>query len=305
MKLDLQIFHEFFYSGGNREQRGRANVHYTGRHFFSYNTEIGYLYNENGNPVLFAADYRFSATTAAHISALVNAAPVDVIYVPFDWNDNFSYKEASFPAEMIERFQAQLTQYTVNDFSRVQNRRDFQTRYNNLTRFLEATGQQLPDMGRARLDTLYGLTEDTDENRRARRQIIRERSAKKQAERARILAAAGVDSIIALALTAYDATTRTDVKTRTAARDTITRAFPCCSLVWPDPADATSVKTSQGISVPRTTARRLLALWNAGRARVGMHCGPYAIRDIRPDFVQIGCHKIPVENLQELAAALN
>lgn len=40
-------------------------------------------------------------------------------------------------------------------------------------------------------------------------------------------------------------------------------------------------------------------------ARVGMHCGPYVVRNIDPEFVQIGCHKIPVDNLRELAAALN
>lgn len=42
-----------------------------------------------------------------------------------------------------------------------------------------------------------------------------------------------------------------------------------------------------------------------GRATVGMHVGPYSVREIGPEFVQIGCHCIPVENLRELDKALN
>ena len=52
------------------------------------------------------------------------------------------------------------------------------------------------------------------------------------------------------------------------------------------------------------TVRRLLKLWRAGRVQVGMHAGPYTVRAIFGDVVQIGCHKIPVENLRALAAAL-
>lgn len=329
MKLNMQIFHEFFYSDGHGERRGKANVSYTGRHFFSYSTEIGYLYNKTGRSVLFVSDYGFSTTTRGHLSALIAAAPVDFIRVPFDWNDNFSYREAEFPAEMAGRFAERLAQFRPEQFTRAENRREFSDISKRYTQFMGATGQKIPAKTRALIDKLKKLAADTEENRQARRaqsaklaeqtrrrneekrrreQEERERREREErAERERreqILAAAGANTIIARAIIAFArGTTSEDI--RRAATNTLQEQYPECAFIWPGVKNPDTVETSKGIHVSKTTARRLLALWNAGRARVGMHCGPYVVRNIDPEFVQIGCHKIPVDNLRELAAALN
>ena len=318
MKLNKQIFHDFFYDGGNGEKRGRASVRYIGRHFFSYGTEIGYLYNETGHPVLFVSDYGFSNTTRDHLGALIQAAPMDFIRIPFDWNDDFSYREAEFPAEMAGRFAERLARFRPEQFTRVENRREFSDVSKRYAQFMDATGQKIPAKTRALIDKLEKLAADTEENRRARRaqsaklaeQTRRRNEEKRHRERAererreQILNAAGAESIIARALVAFGSGPASS-ELRNAAAGTLREQYPLCSFVWPGTKNPDAVETSQGVEVSRTTARRLLVLWNAGRARVGMHCGPYVVRNIDPDFVQIGCHKIPTANLRELAAALN
>lgn len=68
MKINRQIFHDFFYRDGSG--KGKSATSYCSGHFFSYSTEIGMIYNGNGRPVCFIADSNFSATTAANIHQL-------------------------------------------------------------------------------------------------------------------------------------------------------------------------------------------------------------------------------------------
>ena len=308
MKLNHEIFHHFFY-GYRSEQKGRANVRYSGRHFFSYSTQIGYLYNETGRPVLFVSENTFSATTSAHRMALIMAAPVDTIDVPFDWYDNFVYDEKNIPRIMFERFTEHLLNYKAESFRLADNRRDFLDRYWNFRKFLQVTGQKLDESTENRLNELTRLAEDTEENQRARRQQSAKLAAKtrKKNEAARetrkkLLAMFEDSSIISVVLLAYGQKKITP-ETTIARNELIRRFGGMKSYVWPE--DSENVRTSQGVKLPVATARRMLALWKAGRATVGMHVGPYSVREIGPEFVQIGCHCIPVENLRELDKALN
>ena len=142
MKLNHKIFHDFFYSA-KTEQKGRANVHYIGRHFFSYSTQIGYLYNETGRPVLFVSENSFSRTTSEHRMALIMAAPMDRIEVPFDWYDDFVYDEKNRPRIILERFTEHLLNYKVESVRLAHNRRDFLGDYWSLKKFLQETCQKL------------------------------------------------------------------------------------------------------------------------------------------------------------------
>lgn len=64
------------------------------------------------------------------------------------------------------------------------------------------------------------------------------------------------------------------------------------------------VITTQGVSMDCRTVRALLKAWKAGRVSVGHHIGPYTIYEIKPGYVKIGCHKIPMQNIRELYSAL-
>ena len=71
------------------------------------------------------------------------------------------------------------------------------------------------------------------------------------------------------------------------------------SFVWFDNIND-KIKTSQCISVNKKEGVALLKLWEAGKLKHGMTISCYTVLEVRENYIQIGCHKIPVENLKAL-----
>ena len=69
------------------------------------------------------------------------------------------------------------------------------------------------------------------------------------------------------------------------------------SFVWRMGDD---VKTSQYITVPWKAVELLLRLWKAGKPILGKQVGRYTVSSVNDDYVQVGCHRIPVANLNAL-----
>ena len=74
------------------------------------------------------------------------------------------------------------------------------------------------------------------------------------------------------------------------------------SFIW---FDGDFVKTSQGVRVERQEVETLIKLWQLGKVKHGMIVGQYTILEITTEFVKIGCHKIPMQNIRELAEIIN
>lgn len=60
------------------------------------------------------------------------------------------------------------------------------------------------------------------------------------------------------------------------------------------------VKTSQCITVPWRDVELLLKLWKAGKPILGKTAGCYPVLSVNDKYVQVGCHKIPVANLNAI-----
>lgn len=69
------------------------------------------------------------------------------------------------------------------------------------------------------------------------------------------------------------------------------------SYIW---KDGDSVRTSRGIKVPFREVECLLRLWMNEKPIVGKTVGCYTVLQNNEKFVQVGCHKIPVQNLEKL-----
>lgn len=69
------------------------------------------------------------------------------------------------------------------------------------------------------------------------------------------------------------------------------------SFIWRMGDD---VKTSQYITVPWKDVELLLRLWKAGKPILGKQAGQYTVLAVNDDYVQVGCHRIPVANLNAL-----
>ena len=60
------------------------------------------------------------------------------------------------------------------------------------------------------------------------------------------------------------------------------------------------ISTSQGVRVEIPTVKRLLTMWKAKQNIVGERCEAYRVVANNKDYVQVGCHVIPLWNVQML-----
>lgn len=314
MKLNKQIFHDFFYvdtEAPKRYDKAKNATCYFGRHFFSYDTEIGYWHTAGGRDTLFLSDYRFSNTTAAHISALRQACPFNnVVYVPFEYDDNFSgafiwsstpYKENDFFGVMHKRFIEKLSAYDANDLRYAARRRELIHKYENYAALHVAGGFNAEDCGELR--DIVALAEAAREIEDAGAEKRKKRIAE---EKARIIEntlnlekeLAGMQiGEIARSIDAGGL----PIITRKNRKLFLGCKFPGASFIW---QDAGYIKTSQGVTMPVATVKTMYHAYTRDKVKIGMHVGAFTVMEITPDFVQIGCHKIPVQNIHEVCSNL-
>ena len=74
------------------------------------------------------------------------------------------------------------------------------------------------------------------------------------------------------------------------------------SFIW---FDNDLVRTSQHITVNRKEVEVLLKLWKRGQLKHGMTISYYTVLEVMENYVKVGCHKIPVSNLDALLNQMN
>nr|DAO05360.1 MAG TPA: hypothetical protein [Bacteriophage sp.] len=320
MKLDREIFHKFFYAGETENAKGRASVSFYGRTFKSYSTTIGIKTpGKDGRPVLLIADSSFSNTTSAHLSALRAACPYTsshIIRVPFEWGECW-YDDNKGIQDLLRRFINQLSDYEwkIDQLKYAKNRRDFLSTYYNFSRFLELVAPKRPNKEIIRkIEELATIARET-EDRKKRNELIsgltakREAAAKRKAaaekrKHAELLKQFKDVSYLDNIRIAYWEYFRPEVSHET--RATLRGMFnPDNSLSYVVPElSGEDVITTQDVRMDGRTVRALLKAWKAGKVKVGQHVGPYTIQEIKPGYVKIGCHKIPMQNIRELYSVL-
>lgn len=303
MRLNMQIFHNFFYYT-DKTERGKSATHYSKGNFFSYGTQIGLLYSGNGRPVCFIADNNFSRTTAAHISALARACPHPIIRVPFEYEDDFSSNPDNALETLKSRFLSDLKSYAPENFTRKPARDGFNEKLHHFRAFLECTGEKIPLREQRVLETLETAADETPESKTRRAEAARKRAEKTRKENERkarelkkILKKWNVCTLTEKARFAFQEKAAPEVSEKL--RKLLRADFPGFSFAW---IDGNTIKTSQGVTMELATAQRAYSLFTAGKLASGMHIGPYTIREIASEFVRIGCHKLAMQNITEIAS---
>lgn len=320
MKLDRAIFHRFFYAGETENAEGRAAVSFYGRKFKSYNTTVGIKTpGKDGRPVLLIADSFFSNTTSGHLSALRAACPYPadhIIAVPFEWGD-YWYDDNKGIQDLLRRFINQLSDYEwkIDQLKYAKNRRYFLRIYANFIRFLELVAPKRPNKEIIRkIEELSTIARETEDRKKrndlisgltARREVAAKRkAAAEKRKHAELLKQFKDVSYLDNIRIAYREDFRPEVPCETrAVLRSIFNPDGSLSYVVPE-LSGEGVITTQWISMDCRTVRIALKAWKAGRIRVGQHIGPYTLREMTAGYVQIGCHKIPMQNIRELYSAL-
>lgn len=318
MKLNREIFHKFFYAGEDENGRAKSNTSFYGWTFKSYSTTIGIKTpGKDGRPVLLIADSSFSRTTGEHISALRAACPYPsshIIRVPFTWGDVW-YKREYCIDDLLHRFIDRLSNWKVDRLKYAESRRNFLRVYGDFSSFLELVAPKRPAKALLqKIEELAAIANET-EDRKKRNELISGLTAKREAvekrkaaaekrKHAELLKQFSDVTYLELIRIAYWERFRPEVPATTRA---ILRGIfnPDNSLSYVIPElSYDGVVTTQDVHMDGHTVRALLKAWKAEKVKVGQHVGPYTIQEIKPGYVKIGCHKIPMQNIRELYSAL-
>lgn len=318
MKLNREIFHRFFYAVESESGRAKSATSFSGWTFKSYRTTIGVkTQGKDGCPVLLIADSSFSNTTSAHLSALRAACPYTnshIIRVPFTWGDVW-YKREYCIDDLLHRFIDRLSNWEVDRLKYAESRRNFLRVYGDFSSFLELVAPKRPAKAVMQKIEELAVIADETEDRKKRNELIsgltakREAAAKRKAaaekrKHAEFLKQFNDVPYLDLIRIAYWDHFRPEVSHET--RATLRGIFnPDNSLAYVVPEFlGDGVITTQGVRMDGRTVRAMLKAWKAERVSVGQHIGPYTIYEIKPGYVKIGCHKIPMQNIRELYSAL-
>lgn len=311
--------HDFYYKGVDRgeshEYRG-CSLSYRRNTAISYSTAIAKVVPAKGRKtkdvrtdapetgLTLVSYYSMSNTTGRHISCVRQASPFECVGVPL------GRKFSDFtPEDVAENFLEALDGL-VKRLNTVDNRREFARLMACRRRVMELACEEwakpLRDHKFRKYETL-DVEEATKELQARRRKEAARAAAETRVLFAKYLPkaeASGAD-YCEFVRTVYDVWYHSkkfpfDHGQRAVFRKKFDKN---AAYVWPVP-ESGCVRTSRGVSVPLDEAKALLKLWASGRDMRLLKVGVYTIVRYEGDTIQIGCHKIPRENMLALYEAV-
>lgn len=299
------VAHRFFYDRGGQFERRSMTVSYGYDKYWSYGTVIGKITEDiNGNTVCIISETTFSNTTAKHLGELRRACPFNTYYLPQKYGNSDFYAN-----EIIETLKHYLDYFSKAKLSQKYNRESFTTAYEQLHSTLQLAmfKEHFKDIKKTlkSYESLYNDINNPEKLKelkaiQAKREKQQREKLKKQLNK--IFKTYDYLTIIENAYHYYydNAKSIFDKETRDSIKKYLNPKNDL-SFVW---FENDAVRTSQHITVDKKEAITLLKLWLKGKVKHGMTISHYTVLEVMPEYVKIGCHKIPVENLKALAAAM-
>lgn len=296
------LAHDFFYSIDGYKNPSRSSVSYKYRRFYSYSTAICRIFTRNdGAKVALFSEDTFTVTTAKHLSYLTQACPFDRYHVFFDYEGDASEKE------LINTNSRYLEQYSVAKLTQKANRETFATAFHALENFLNFAEFKPFYKDIKKVLKKYQNIKDALDNKESlkalnKKRIESEKRKKEQAEKKkqaflRKFKKLSYTDKVKLAYCSNELEWDQKNELRNALNPNRDLSF-----IWPD---GDKIRTSQDITVNLKDASLLLKAWKAGKLKHGQTIDRYTVLNVSPDFVKVGCHKIPTKNLSELCRELN
>lgn len=299
------VAHQFFYDINGRFERRSMTVSYGHNKYYSYGTVIGKItQTTEGKTVCLISDNNFSMTTAKHINKLRYACPFDIVHLP-----QTMYAHDFNAYDVVERLKSDIEYYSKAKLTQKANREGFINSYEMLTNTLKLAdfeaqfkkAQKILDEYKELYDTLNNPSEIKALKEKVRK-IEAEKQAKLKKELETIFNKYTYLDILKFAYTdfyfndfsveAYNEQKELKQKVKKYLNPSNELSF-----IW---LDGEKVKTSQHISVDKKEAITLLKLWIKGKLKHGMRISIYTVLEIKSNYVKIGCHKIPTENINAL-----
>lgn len=306
------IAHAFFYQEGESYWKSYHTCRFEDDTFFSYATAIGRKYKtDSGQDILLYSNESMSHSTGKHIDYLINASPFSRrLSVPLQYDRNYIRLY-----DIVDDLITSMNFYSVQKLTQKANREGFSYAYRTLKALVENFSKH-PELTRRKkleeikdeLDRFKDLYEDLNDEaklaelKKRQSKIDRENVQKLKEKLKELLKDFGYLELLHWAY-GYFSNCNPDLRKK------LRKYFNPkdeLSFVWVDHnvPDGSRCITSQGVRMDTSEVNIALRLWLAGKLKRGMKIGYYTVIDIQPSFVKVGCHKIPVENLKELAKDL-
>lgn len=306
------IAHAFFYQEGESYRKTRFTCSFEDDTFFSYATAVGRKYKtDDGDDILLYSKDNMSNSTAKHLNYLRSACPFGMnISVPLQYGRGYIRLY-----DIVDDLISSMDFYSNQKLTQKANREGFSYAYRtlkilveNFSKHSEFTRLRTLENIKSELARFKDLYEDlNDETKLAELKKRQAKADRENAQRLReelkeLLKDFGYLELLHWAY-GYCSSRNPDLRKR------LRKYFNPkdeLSFVWVDQnvPDRSRCITSQGVRMDTNEVIIALRLWLAGKLKRGMKIGYYTVIDIQPSFVKVGCHKIPVENLKELAKDL-
>lgn len=310
-KGNREVAHDFFYEGvGNGEchHYSGCHIHYDGDECRSYATIVAKVIptvgHDRANPhepesgMTLVSYESMSHTTAKHLSYIRSASPFDVVHVPMKYGSGW-IDERILPKRFIDEL-AVHARY----LNRADHRRSFvelmESRKSIIANAVAKWAEPLKSPDFAEFEAIMA---DLDGYVKALKAKKRSESAKKAASVRKAL-----DSALGKERTSaeYVAFLR-ETFTGPAMADSVNYALRNAlsgngdAYVW---IEGENLVTSKGVRVPIREAKVAMSAWASGHDMRRFMVGRYSVIKYEGDVIQIGCHRIPRENMTALYEVL-
>lgn len=296
---NIDIAHEFFYSDFD-SSRNYNNISYSENLFYSYYTVIGTVVKDKSNDyVLLVSDDSMTPTTSKHIGYLISACPFDFVRVPMEYGNHYFSLDAC-----IKRIVKNLDYYSNSKLSLKANR----DRYIECFNQLQYINENIQDVDSSLIEQykpLFDLLNNSDEVKQLKAKLKeKDRQDRIQAEKElqELLTTYDYFDLIRFVYDSYNSTIKFDDYTKTKAmQNKVKKALNPnndLSFVWIE--NEYTVRTSKNIRMNMDIVKTGLKLWKHNKIKNGYKVDFYTVLEVRKDYIQIGCHKIPTENIQAL-----
>ena len=290
---NTEAAHAFFYSEGGFYNR-RTPEAFCNDLFFSYSTCIAKkTRTKDGRRILLLSKNKFSSTTSKHIAALKYACYWDIIEIPQQIDRNNFDSD-----EVLNTLYSDLKYSADTNLALKRNREEFNYNYETLQSLKNVEGFKVDSKILRKYKSTYERINNPEELAKLK---AKQRAAEKKKHEQlkiklnRLIKNNNMSELAKLAYSYESFEEKADLKKYLNPNNNL-------SFIW---FDGDFVKTSQGVRVERQEVETLIKLWQLGKVKHGMMVGQYTILEITTEFVKIGCHKIPMQNIQELAEIIN
>ena len=297
------VAHNFFYDDINSSfERQSMTVWYSHGKYYSYSTCIGEMTTDiNGKNVVIISDNNFSNTTAKHLNELRVACPYyDIYYLPQQRGNGEFYVN-----ETIDHLKSNLEWYAKSKLTQKPNRQGFTNTYNMLDSVLNLEKFKSEFKRVKKILKDYKPLYDDINNPEKLKQLKEIQAKREKQQKAKLKRELNnvfkkydyltiIQNVYTYGSNLFESELKEKIKQYLNPQRSL-------SFVWFDDVYA---KTSQGIWVNKKEVETLIKLWQHNKLKHGMTIDRYTVLEVMPEYVKIGCHKIPLENIQALVKEL-